>query len=118
MSDNKLVRSIRKVNPILTLFFLFAVLLSVCQAADYPNRAVDIVVPFAPGGVDIIGRNMTSRRDALILAASLGVGLGIQAAPPGAFDAIPQALRILVTDGIVMGILLAMVLNLVFPKEQ
>ena len=69
-------------------------------------------------GVDIIGRNMTSRRDALILAASLGVGLGIQAAPPGAFEAIPQALRILVTDGIVMGILLAMGLNLLFPKEE
>lgn len=31
---------------------------------------------------------------------------------------VPQALRILVTDGIVMGILLAMVLNLVMPKES
>lgn len=87
-----------------------------------PNAVLGGVLLFMFGmvasvGVDIIGRNMTSRRDALILAASLGVGLGIQAAPPGAFDAIPQALRILVTDGIVMGILLAMVLNLVFPKE-
>jgi len=69
-------------------------------------------------GVDIIGRNMASRRDAVILAAALGVGLGIQAAPPGAFNAIPQALRILVSDGIVMGILLAMLLNLVMPKER
>src|SRR3990172_749398 len=87
-----------------------------------PNAVLGGVLLFMFGmvasvGVDIIGRNMPSRRDALILAASLGVGLGIQAAPPGAFDAIPQALRILVTDGIVMGILLAMVLNLVFPKE-
>jgi xanthine/uracil permease len=31
---------------------------------------------------------------------------------------VPQALRILVTDGIVMGILLAMLLNLVWPKED
>jgi xanthine/uracil permease len=54
----------------------------------------------------------------VILAAALAVGLGIQAAPPGAFDAVPQALRILVTDGIVMGILLAMALNLLFPKEE
>ncbi|MBI3371270.1 MAG: purine permease [Betaproteobacteria bacterium] len=88
-----------------------------------PNAVLGGVLLFMFGmvasvGVDIIGRNMTSRRDALILAASLGVGLGIQAAPPGAFEAIPQALRILVTDGIVMGILLAMVLNLVFPKED
>ena len=88
-----------------------------------PNAVLGGVLLFMFGmvasvGVDIIGRNMTSRRDALILAAALGVGLGIQAAPPGAFDAIPQALRILVTDGIVMGILLAMVLNLLFPKEE
>jgi xanthine permease len=88
-----------------------------------PNAVLGGVLLFMFGmvasvGVDIIGRNMTSRRDALILAAALGVGLGVQAAPPGAFDAVPHALRILVTDGIVMGILLAMVLNLVFPKEE
>lgn len=88
-----------------------------------PNAVLGGVLLFMFGmvasvGVDIIGRNLTSRRDALILAASLAVGLGIQAAPPGAFDAIPPAIRILVTDGIVMGILLAMVLNLVMPKER
>src|SRR6185436_8510417 len=87
-----------------------------------PNAVLGGVLLFMFGmvasvGVDIIGRNMTSRRDAVILAASLGVGLGIQAAPPQAFDIVPQALRILVTDGIVMGILLAMLLNLVWPKE-
>jgi len=69
-------------------------------------------------GVDIIGSNMRTRRDALIVAASLAVGLGIQAAPPNAFDAIPQEFRILVTDGIVMGIILAMVLNLILPVEE
>ena len=69
-------------------------------------------------GIDIIGSNMKTRRDALIVASSLALGLGIQAAPPGAFDAIPQALRILVTDGIVMGIMLAMFLNAVLPREE
>jgi NCS2 family nucleobase:cation symporter-2 len=88
-----------------------------------PNAVLGGVLLFMFGmvasvGIDIIGRNMTSRRDAVILAAALAVGLGIQAAPTGAFDIVPQALRILVTDGIVMGILLAMFLNLVWPKEQ
>lgn len=68
-------------------------------------------------GIDIIGSNLKTRRDALIVASSLAVGLGIQAAPPGAFDAIAQELRILVTDGIVMGILLAMLLNAVLPGD-
>ena len=40
------------------------------------------------------------------------------AAPRGAFDIVPRALRVLVTDGIVMEILLAMFLNLPMPKEE
>jgi uric acid transporter len=88
-----------------------------------PNAVLGGVLLFMFGmvasvGIDIIGRNLTSRRDAVIVAASLAVGLGIQAAPPGAFEVVPPALRILVTDGIVMGILLAMLLNLGWPKEE
>jgi xanthine/uracil permease len=69
-------------------------------------------------GIDIIGNNMKSRRDALIVAAALAVGLGIQAAPPNVFDVVPQALRILVADGIVMGIILAMLLNIILPGDE
>ena len=82
------------------------------------------------GGPLIVGRLLDlpdETRIAMVSGTMIGcgiatmvsaLGLGIQAAPPGAFDVIPQALRILVTDGIVMGILLAMVLNLVMPKES
>jgi len=87
-----------------------------------PNAVLGGVLLFMFGmvasvGLDIIGKNMASRRDALIVASSLALGLGIQAAPPGAFDAVPPAIRVLVTDGIVMGILLAMVLNIVLPRD-
>ena len=68
-------------------------------------------------GVDIIGRNMKTRRDALIVAIALGVGLGIQVAPANAFNVIISEVRLLTSDGIVMGILTAMVLNIILPKE-
>jgi xanthine permease len=68
-------------------------------------------------GVTIIGKNMHSRRDAILFAASLGLSLGITAAPPGTFDVVPDVLRILLTDGIVMGILTAVALNVFLPAE-
>jgi uracil-xanthine permease len=68
-------------------------------------------------GVDIIGRNMKTRRDALIVAIALGVGLGIQVAPANAFNVIIPEIRLLTSDGIVMGILTAMLLNIILPKE-
>jgi NCS2 family nucleobase:cation symporter-2 len=88
-----------------------------------PNAVLGGVLLFMFGmvasvGIDLIGSNLKTRRDAVIVAASLGVGIGIQMAPNGAFDAIPPAIRILVGDGVVMGILTSVVLNLFFPKEQ
>src|SRR5262249_37801421 len=44
-------------------------------------------------GLDIIGRHLTSRPDALISARSLAVGRGIQAAPPAAVPADPPPAR-------------------------
>jgi xanthine permease len=69
-------------------------------------------------GVMIVGNAMKGRRDAFLFATSIGVSVGITAAPPNAFDVIPQVLRILLTDGIVMGIITAVLLNLFFPSEE
>jgi uracil-xanthine permease len=69
-------------------------------------------------GVMIIGRTMNGRRDAILLATSLGLSVGITMAPANAFDAIPSVLRILLTDGIVMGIITAILLNLFLPAEE
>ena len=69
-------------------------------------------------GVSIIGKTMNGRRDAILLATSLGISVGITTAPANAFDAIPSVLRILLTDGIVMGILTAVILNLFLPGEK
>ncbi len=68
-------------------------------------------------GVDIIGRNLKTHRDALIVACALGVGLGIQVAPPHAFDVILPSVRLLISDGSVMGIVTALLLNIVLPNE-
>lgn len=69
-------------------------------------------------GMSIIGNAVGARRNAILFATSLGIALAITAAPPGTFDIIPPVLRILVGDGIVMGILTSVVLNIFLPQEK
>lgn len=69
-------------------------------------------------GVSIIGKSMGSRRDMILVAASVGVALALFNAPPDALNVIPPIARILFGDGIVMGIATAFVLNLLLPKEK
>ena len=49
-------------------------------------------------GADIIGRNLKTRRDALVVACALGVGLDIQVAPPHAFDVILPSVRLITSN--------------------
>ena len=69
-------------------------------------------------GIDIISKHMKTRRDALLFATSVGVAVGITVAPAGAFEVIPSSVRIIVGDGIVMGAVLAIVLNIILPQQK
>jgi xanthine/uracil permease len=61
---------------------------------------------------------MRSQRDLLLLAASLGLSTAMNFAPPAIFAAVPQAIRILASDGIVVGTVMGVMLNLVLPGRD
>jgi uric acid transporter len=69
-------------------------------------------------GIKIISAAMNSQRDLLILAASLGLCAVVNYAPPAVFEVFPPALRILAADGIVVGTLVAVVLNQALPAPK
>jgi NCS2 family nucleobase:cation symporter-2 len=69
-------------------------------------------------GVRIISGAMTSQRDMLVLAASFGLCAVVNFAPPTVFEMFPPALRILAGDGIVVGTVVAVLLNVVLPKVK
>ena len=77
-------------------FFLFALLLAAnCAHAQYPNRPVKIIIPFAPGGAsDFVGRIIQPKLNELFgqqvvienrpgASGNIGLEAGARAAPDG-----------------------------------
>jgi uracil-xanthine permease len=69
-------------------------------------------------GVGILADSLRSQRDLLLFAASLGLSTAVNFAPPMLFEVVPQSVRILAADGIVIGTVVAVVLNLVLPAKD
>ena len=78
-----------------------------------------VIVMF--GMVVAAGMSMLSdvdwnRRNMVIFAISISIGLGLQL-EPGAVQHLPDTLRILMTSGLLPAALIAIVLNLILPEE-
>jgi uracil-xanthine permease len=69
-------------------------------------------------GVGILADSLRSQRDLLLFAASVGLATAVNFAPPTLFQSIPESLRILAADGIVIGTVVAVGLNLVLPDKD
>jgi xanthine/uracil permease len=69
-------------------------------------------------GVGMLADSMRSQRDLLLLAASLGLAMAVDFAPPALFEAVAPSVRVLAADGIVVGTVTAVVLNLVLPGKD
>ena len=67
-------------------------------------------------GISMLSDVNWNRRNMVIFAISLSVGLGLQL-DPKAVQYLPDALRILMTSGLLPAALIAIVLNLMLPEE-
>jgi uracil-xanthine permease len=69
-------------------------------------------------GVSILTESLRSQRDLLIVAASVALSTTISFAPAAVFDIFPPSVRLLANDGIIIGTLTAVLLNLAIPKGK
>ncbi|MEC9197782.1 MAG: nucleobase:cation symporter-2 family protein [Pseudomonadota bacterium] len=67
-------------------------------------------------GISILSDVAWSRRNMVIFAIALSLGLGLQL-EPGALQHMPGTMKILLTSGILPAALIAIILNLVLPAE-
>lgn len=70
----------------------------------------------ASAGINMLSEVTWNRRNMLILAVSLSIGLGLQAVPE-ALQHLPETAKILLTSGLLPAAVLAVVLNLVLPEQ-
>jgi len=67
-------------------------------------------------GVAMLSDVHWSRRNMVIFAVAMSLGLGLQL-EPGALQHVPQTLKVLLTSGLLPAAFIAIVLNLVLPEE-
>jgi Permease family len=70
----------------------------------------------ASAGIRILQRVQLGHRELLILAFSLGVGIGVQTVPE-LLNPLPEAVRLVFSSGITTGGISAFVLNAVLPSQ-
>ena len=70
----------------------------------------------AAAGVSMLSDVTWNRRNMVIFAVSLSVGLGLQL-EPGALQHLPKAAMVLMSSGLLPAAFLAIILNLVLPQE-
>lgn len=68
-------------------------------------------------GLNMIGGVVWNRRNMMIVAMSLGIGLGLKAVPE-ALQHAPQILKLLLSTGLLPVALISVALNLLLPKDM
>lgn len=108
------------IGAILLILGLFPVIGAVVQQIPKPVLGGATLVMFgsvAAAGIRILSRDALDRRSMLIIATSLGVGLGI-AAQPALLAHLPEYMRSLLDSAITSGGITAIALNLLLPEIE
>jgi xanthine permease XanP len=108
------------IGAILLVLGLFPVLGAVLQQIPKPVLGGATLVLFgsvAAAGIRLLAHCILDRRSLLIIATSLGVGLGI-ASQPTLLEQLPPLVRNLFDTAITSGGITAILLNLLLPEER
>lgn len=71
----------------------------------------------AAAGVNMLSDVVWNRRNMMIFAIALSIGLGLQL-EPGALQHLPATLKVLMTSGLLPAATIAIILNAIIPEEE
>ncbi|WP_085899214.1 uracil-xanthine permease family protein [Kiloniella majae] len=98
------------------LFPKIGAVISVMPNAVLGGASIIMFGMIAGAGLKLLSMTALTRRDMVIIAVSLGIGLGLKSVPE-AVATMPETAKILLTSGLVPAAFLAIVLNLIIPKD-
>ncbi|MEG0857051.1 MAG: nucleobase:cation symporter-2 family protein [Terrisporobacter sp.] len=93
-------------------------LISLMPASVLGGASIVMFSMIVVSGIRLITTDTLTERNAMIIAVSLGLGLGV-AYVPGFFDSFPESIQLIFGESkTVLPAILAVILNLVLPKEE
>ena len=98
------------------LFPKIGAVISVMPNAVLGGASIIMFGMIAGAGLKLLSMTALTRRDMVIIAVSLGIGLGLKSVPE-AVATMPETAKILLTSGLVPAAFLAIFLNLILPKD-
>lgn len=101
----------------LGLFPKFAALINIMPQPVLGGVGIVMFGTVAAAGIKTLSRVKINNRNLLIIATSIGLGLGITFRPE-VISQLPEALKMIFASGISTGTIVALVLNLVLKEEK
>lgn len=100
------------------IFPKIGALISLMPASVLGGASIVMFSMIVVSGIRLITTDKLTERNAMIIAVSLGLGLGV-AYVPGFFDAFPESIQLIFGESkTVLPAILAVILNMVLPKEE
>lgn len=100
------------------VFPKFGAIISLMPSSVLGGASVMMFAMIAVSGIKLITSEPLNNRNSTIVALSLGVGVGLSFVP-GVLSNMPESIQLIFGDsGIVLVAIIALVLNIVLPKEE
>ncbi len=100
------------------IFPKFGALISLMPSSVLGGASISMFAMIAVSGIKLITSEPLNERNSTIVALAIGIGVGISFVP-GVLVSLPESIQLIFGDsGLVLVALIAVVLNIVLPKED
>ena len=100
------------------VFPKFGAIISLMPSSVLGGASISMFAMIAVSGIKLIASEPLNERNSTIVALAIGIGVGVSFVP-GVFASLPESIQLIFGDsGLVLVALIAVILNIILPKEK